>query len=152
MQWAVNTSSWHWDHEEWNNLDALWSDCVEQWLHSGCYMARVQVGCFRMFHGTLWFYCNGQADIQEWLLEHFTDEIPLHDIQIGVWCVLSVGSVSGPVFCADTVNVERQASGPVSFILPSCCSHTVTAADSVHVKSYPINHRSSKKIFWSITN
>lgn len=28
-----------------------------------------------------------------------------------------MGSLSGPVFCADTINSERYSSGPVSFTL-----------------------------------
>jgi hypothetical protein len=61
---------------------------------------------------------------------HLIYSTPLRDVRVGVWCVLSVGSVSGPVFCADTLNSERYSSGPVSFTLSSCCSGIVTAADT----------------------
>jgi hypothetical protein len=52
-------------------------------------------------------------------------EVPLHDVEVGVWCAVNVRSIMGPVFCVGIIN-SISASRPVT-----CTLFTVTTADQV---------------------
>jgi hypothetical protein len=59
-----------------------------------------------------WFHLQGYINTQSnhyWSSQnpHLTHEVPLHSLNVGVWCFVSARRIVVPVFSNETINCER---------------------------------------------
>jgi hypothetical protein len=64
-----------------------------------------------LFSDEPWFYLNTHVNTKSryWSVgnPHLRNKVPLHDVQVGVWCTLSAKRIITSCVYAETVNSER---------------------------------------------
>ena len=65
-----------------------------------------------LFSGEAWFHLGGLVNSQNnryWSAENpmLIQEVPLHGVQVGVWCAMSATRIIGPIFFSETLNSHR---------------------------------------------